>query len=1345
MVIFAYCGIKVNFGYLRTGTCVSCRMGTTWMSKWEGVKRTSHSLINGGWHSVASLRTNFERSTEGKTLNREEWEEKSMMPQVTQTLCYNCRFTFSGQPFLSRRGNTFHHREMEWFVLGKLKLMKTDTGRSSVTNYSPVVSLMTSTTSSGKQKHQIDFLMTWGTRLPMKNRRRLVKEKKVINLERGLGRDKCETLCLEKLLLQDTGYSFVKDQQASDFAALDSTAVPSVNPRLREAEHVHDRFVHCDGLHELATSLVEAGNIGLSEIPYPEMWNPRFLSQVACWNSPMREIHKLEIYTDGSGLWSRQTGEMNAGWGMVVVAKDKEENQYLLGTLASHVIVDRQDPHCTGASANDSDAAETDALIWAGLWALQRPEEVREVEIEIFSDSKTKLKIAEGTWNAQLSTQALVTHAVMNALVRTSRVTYTWTRAHQGNLYNELADHVAKSAARFPDEFWPRSNVQNLLSFGDALNWVWAVIDPKKSACGLIEENDDIYFRRPKPMRNTEFFKEQHICTVQQEISMSLRTASFNVNTLRGKSNGVHKEALVIHHMMSQKICVLGLQETRRRQTKQWQRGDVFGISIAAEKGQGGVDVVINKNIPYAYDSSKPLYLTPQDVTVIAANSQCLFVKVKTDFTQWFMIIAHAPHCGSDLRQKESFWSGLVHQVKDMGLPVVLMIDANARLGQLQQEGVGTFGAQKADENTPFFMKALEELHLAVPSTFEKYGIDPKEEQGTWYHKGKYARLDYVAIPREWMKGRIRACVQDVELAETYRDHRLVWASMEVGIACNVVQQVKHPKPDRLAMRTPQGKETIRWLAAWFIENREGQVPENPDELLWEYENYMNGALIYWFPSPKQTQREQWISQNTWDKLAQVKRLRRYVRLSHTYEKKGFMRQILSSWRNETAPQPSSIWLKGIQMARAWATRQCDLLAQTTKNDLRKEEANFFETCLQNFEKRCSDANATDLWKIIKRHLPKTKARMQSRALRFSKTMATFEEHFAHNEAAVQMSADQLQDRLHRNSAKALEMSSSIPIDVAQIPTLFEFEQALRRSTPGKAHFGPAVPEWFAYAPRESAQALYPLLLDMWIYFQEPAAMKGGAYFPLWKQKGSQSSPENYRAILISSYIGKALHHILRKRLVRALPRVLSGLQLGGLPKQRVQFGSQIIGLLRKHASVNHRSHSVIFFDLVSAFYHTPRELIVDNILEYDDVPLTEEVNLLPICQDTATEKAQVHPQLRGVLQESLTCSWFNVMGVPKEEASFWVPGKGTRPGDSCADLYEEFVMTGILEDFIQDIGHHLPMIDTGQGCVQVPPVTWVDDVALVVEHEDPNSLLKITAEVAKLKHWYDSKARRVL
>ena len=204
----------------------------------------------------------------------------------------------------------------------------------------------------------------------------------------------------------------------------------------------------------------------------------------------------------------------------------------------------------------------------------------------------------------------------------------------------------------------------------------------------------------------------------------------------------------------------------------------------------------------------------------------------------------------------------------------------------------------------------------------------------------------------------------------------------------------------------------------------------------------------------------------------------------------------------------------------------------------------------------------------------------------------------------------------------------------------------------------------------------------------------------------------------------------MRKRLARSIPPVLQGMQIGGLAKQRVQYWSHTISLLRRRSATHQRSHSVVFFDLVSAFYQTPRELIVDNVLGYDDLALVEDLNLLPISHDTATEKAQVHPQLRGVLQELLICSWFNVMGVEREEAAFWVPSRGTRPGDSCVDLSFSFVMTGILEDFINDIQHLLPKLVIEDEELVIPPGTWVDDVALVVDHQDLRKLLEITAEV---------------
>ena len=1184
----------------------------------------------------------------------------------------------------------------------------------------------------GEEKSANRFLKNLHEKITQHSKH-VIKERRVISLENRLGRGKARTLCLEQLLPNFECSKEKTNCQHGDFTYLDSTAVQSENPRLRESEHVHDLFVHCEGLSDLAEQLTARGSIQLvTDVPYPEMWDNNFLQQISHWQPQKGPVTKVEIYTDGSALWSRQTGSLNAGWSTVVVVRDQNDQQHLLGFMASTVIVDTNDPFCTGAKENNSDAAEADALIWAGLWALQRPDFCQNVEIEFISDSRTKIRAAEGAWSAHLNAQALLTHGIMSSLFCTSKVRFTWTKAHCGTLFNELADHTAKSAARFPDEFWPNSRLPNLMEFGDAINWLWTAVSTKEPMRGMKVEKDAVSFRRPQPLTNEGFFNEHKITTSRQKVTMSVVFASFNVNTLKGKYNGIHKEAIVLKHMEDHGVGILGLQETRRRQTKEWRREHFFGISSAAVGGQGGVDLIVNTKIPYAWHRGIPLHFAQSDFSVMAAGPQFLAAKIKNDFLNMIVVSAHAPHCMADDSQKDVFWNHLVNTLQGVRLPVVLLIDANARLGQLQQEGVGIFGAEKVDENTEHFMRALKVLGLAVPATFERYVKHPNEDQGTWHHKNGLARIDYIGVPQEWMDHQMQADVLDVEMAETYKDHRMVWLTTEVCLESKVTERKKQIKPDRQAMTTMEGKETIRWLASTFCEATLHQEPMSSDVALWVYEKYMNDSLMYWFPPQKEVRKEHWISKETWSSLASLKRIRRYVRTNRNLEKRGILRQILQSWKDHTRQGPSPTWLKSMQTTRAWATRQCELLAIDTKEKLRKEEANFFDQCIKRFEERCSDSNATDLWKTIKRYLPKTKARVQSRAIRYSKTMENFEKHFAQNEEAKAMTGEQMQWRFHCNSKQALKMAGTFPLHIQQIPTLFEFEQALRRATPGKAYFSSAVPEWFAYAPRESAIALYPLLFDMFVYYQEPAAMKGGVYFPLWKQKGSQSAPENYRAILISSYVAKALHHIMRKRLVRSLPRVLQGMQIGGLPRQRVQYGSHLINLQRNYASRRHRSHSVVFFDLVSAFYQTPRELIVDNVLDYDDVPLVEEMTLLPISQETATEKAGIPKQLRGELQESLTCSFFNVMGVERDSSIFWVPEKGTRPGDSCADLSFTFVMTGILADFISDIEHLLPCIEIEGKHVRIPPVTWVDDVALVLEHEDPQKLLDNTAEVVK-------------
>ena len=481
--------------------------------------------------------------------------------------------------------------------------------------------------------------------------------------------------------------------------------------------------------------------------------------------------------------------------------------------------------------------------------------------------------------------------------------------------------------------------------------------------------------------------------------------------------------------------------------------------------------------------------------------------------------------------------------------------------------------------------------------------------------------------------------------------------------------------------------------------------------------------------------------EEAWTALKEVKRLRRYVRESKRMEKRAFLQQVFTSWKDARTPGPSQNWLKDVHVARACAQGLVQTMSPNTKKLLQRDEADFLQWCNDSYEKKCADANATDLWKAIKRHMPKMKDKVKSRAMRFTDAQETFEQHFAQNEKAVNMADEDLKEHLHAMSKWTLEKSHEIPVEIRYIPSLQELEQAIRKAKNGKACFGKFNPEWMLAAPRETAIAIFPALLDLFVFFQEPACLKGGQYFPLWKQKGNQKDPSSYRAILLSSFAGKAFHHILRQRLVRLFPKVMRGLQLGGLPRQRVQYASHVLSLMRESAAARNISHAVVFFDLTSAFYRVSKSLVVENILEYPDFQEDEEVALLPLLGESAVQRADVPPQLRAVLQETLTSSFFTVTGKAPDMSSAWIPQRGTRPGDSCADLSFSYVMARVLDGFLGEAEHLLPTMESPSSTKQtLHPVTWVDDVAILVEDRDPGELLhKVGKVVTTMKKSADA------
>ena len=117
---------------------------------------------------------------------------------------------------------------------------------------------------------------------------------------------------------------------------------------------------------------------------------------------------------------------------------------------------------------------------------------------------------------------------------------------------------------------------------------------------------------------------------------------------------------------------------------------------------------------------------------------------------QCTVVVAHAPHSGVDVALRDAWWQDLSCRLA--GQPdIVLLVDANARLGSSVSDAVGCGGmCQQEDTSGALFHRTLVELGLCVPATF-----GPVDATAfTWVANGGAThRIDYIAVPGAWDLG----------------------------------------------------------------------------------------------------------------------------------------------------------------------------------------------------------------------------------------------------------------------------------------------------------------------------------------------------------------------------------------------------------------------------------------------------------------------------------------------------------------------------------------------------------------------------------------------------------------
>lgn len=262
-----------------------------------------------------------------------------------------------------------------------------------------------------------------------------------------------------------------------------------VNACMIDIEHLeHHENLQCqlvfdvDELHEF----LAADNSHILWKDYHQFELPSFIREALDQCRSVDRIDRYVIFTDGSSqtchkhkppLWIAEN-DISDSWAFAVFAEqygtqpDEPSTLEFLGWSCQTVLYDMDAAHSIGTSRTGSDASETEALFWAGLWRLSRNDVVPTVFV---SDSRLVGDQAAGRCGSTIKDMPYYNlRAVFQALhagIPGQGLQVVHVRSHTGDPFNELVDWIAK---REPHEsqYLPRQAV-NMRTFQSILRHLW--------------------------------------------------------------------------------------------------------------------------------------------------------------------------------------------------------------------------------------------------------------------------------------------------------------------------------------------------------------------------------------------------------------------------------------------------------------------------------------------------------------------------------------------------------------------------------------------------------------------------------------------------------------------------------------------------------------------------------------------------------------------------------------------------------------------------------------------------------------------------------------------------------
>ena len=911
----------------------------------------------------------------------------------------------------------------------------------------------------------------------------------------------------------------------------------------------------------------------------------------------------------------------------------------------------------------------------------------------------------EGAWQAK--THKSYAHLLRSIvkLVETKfnlTLNYEHIPGHRGNPGNEIVDALADHATShdplhdwnpFFDMFLSKAKLQ-------AAQWLWMLFDEEWSK--QLRGTQLAFPAKPSTTPTTAALRLPTTNRApSQQCQLQLKVATGNVLTLSPQTNphlidhvevgaaGPSRLESLLRQIDEAGIHIFAMQETRLRHfhCKQDPRFLLIN-SPATQAGHLGIMIGLNRRKCHGSDSTGTEHaFEASHYAIIDATPRRLIVRLCSPILRCIIVGAHAPHQGNDLPVIEEFWRDLTASIpkKYEDWPLILLTDANCRVGQQVDAHIGDWQADDDLEKSHPFQSFVRTHDLWLPATFEGCQFGPS---GTWQHaRGGWSRIDYVGLPRRWSLTSCMAQVEpNVDLSMQKEDHRMATVDLQFQWTA-----LPHDRRPRIQKVRPN---EIDWEAIWESGKRQKVCPEQD---IHSHAADLQAHLLEACTSSAQRDNRKPIkatmTPHTWELVKDKREWRNELALRQKHQKALVLHGIFALWKNHRSSEcPTEIIatldaeVRSYDIGIAEALHRFRFLGRQVTVALRRDDKDFFNELAAEAGTLLSPDNAKRFWSVLRKSLPKFRQRRAGiPPIHIERLEDEWEPYFHTLESGYFQTAEQIVQACHHRQTHRPVVQQQYQL--ADLPTLFELEDEIRLTTADRATGFDILPSTLYHqAASPLATMHYGMTLKSFLWQAEPVCNKGGLLTVIPK-RAQASLPKHFRGIMLLPTMAKRTHALLRRKIHQYLePARLPG-QLGGMPHQQVQFGSHALRSFCKTMDALGHSTGIVFIDLATAFHKLVRELVSGIASDTDVNNIVDELMTQGLPGDALRTALRLPPVLERLgapaflveLIKDIHCQTWYSLGNP---ATMSVTRKGTRPGSPLADMIFHLLMHEVLQAF---------------------------------------------------------------